>query len=100
MIGAHKVHMGLHANIKFDERQRRVVESIVDIRFDLGACNSSPGNRGKQDPIIEDLRWRGRNVFTELPLFRPFAVLTFHSFFVLFRESMSWPSSIITVSSP
>lgn len=53
-----------------------------------------------QDPIVEDLRRRDRNVFTELPPFRPFAISTFRSFFVSFRESMSWPSSIITVSSP
>lgn len=57
-------------------------------------------DRGGQDPIVEDLRRRDRNVFTELPPFRPFAISTFRSFFVSFRESMSWPSSIITVSSP
>lgn len=57
-------------------------------------------DRGGQDPIVEDLRRRDRNVFIELPPCRPFAISTFRSFFVSFRESMSWPSSIITVSSP
>lgn len=41
-----------------------------------------------------------RNVFAELPPFRPFAISASRSFFDTFRESMSWPSSIITVNSP
>jgi len=64
---------------------------------DLGAFS---GDRGGQDPMVEDLRRRHRNVFTKLPPFRPFAILTSRSFLVSFRESMSWPLSIITVSSP
>lgn len=89
-----KCTFGLRANIELGERQRRASQSRcrpISERF---------GDRGGQDPIVEDLRRRDRNVFTELPPFRPFAISTFRSFFVSFRESMSWPSSIITVSSP
>jgi len=90
----HEIHMELHANIEFGERQH-VVESIID-----AVRSERPGDRGGQDPTVENIWRRHRNVFTKLPPFRPFAILVSRSFFVSFRESMSWPSSIITVSSP